>query len=266
MGTSANICCSVNGFSLINNCTMDAQEIKNNLISKKQWSRILFMLMFAVIYTGVFLIAKIIIILQILFALVAAKPNDNLLQMTSQLNYYIYDILKYLTYVDDIKPFPFASWQSSMQGLNHEHPYMDVPILNTPVNPPASEEPVNLASDKSVMDEINSSTTDVNSATTCVDTDITETPDIHVNYVNSESEYVNPEREIADTYAANQHTADKIQHDDASSIDTATTDHHVTNELNKDTVTYDNTDTRGHDDAYLADFLEQQQNKDKNIT
>ena len=96
-------------------CIMDKQELKRNILSKSQWLRVLFMLLFATIYTVVFVLAKLVIVLQVLFALVSAKPNTNIQQVSNYLNCYIYHILNYLTYLTDKKPFPFTSLKDTLE-------------------------------------------------------------------------------------------------------------------------------------------------------
>ena len=133
---------------------MNKQELKRNILSKSQWLRVLFMLLFATIYTVVFVLAKLVIVLQILFALVSAKPNTNIQQVSNYLNCYIYHILNYLTYLTDTKPFPFTTLKDT---LEMSAKYLSVSELDAAVS--SSTESDNL--DVTQTDASNSANTQI---------------------------------------------------------------------------------------------------------
>ena len=88
----------------------DEQHLKSNLRNKSQWTRILYMLLFwLALYFSIMTIALLIFILAI-FALVTGKVNDNLRQFSAGLTTYINQLILFLTYNEERKPFPFAEW------------------------------------------------------------------------------------------------------------------------------------------------------------
>ncbi len=90
------------------------EQFKQNLASHTTWSRGFFMLLFAII--GYFLFCYVIIIL-VLFQfgtiLITGRVNQRVSPIGDNLSTYIYQILLYLTYSSDERPFPFSSWPTS---------------------------------------------------------------------------------------------------------------------------------------------------------
>ncbi|WP_078085440.1 DUF4389 domain-containing protein [Microbulbifer mangrovi] len=89
---------------------MNNEQLKHNLTSTDHWLRLLFMVLFVILLevAGVVMLAT--IVLQFLFSIVSGGPNDNLRQLGNQIASYIYQILQFLIYNTEEKPFPFAEW------------------------------------------------------------------------------------------------------------------------------------------------------------
>ena len=91
--------------------------MKEHLTSGNTWVRGFFMLLFAMVlfllaYSPVLLLLMAVIIFQFGFVLFTGKLNENLLTFSQSLCTYTYQILRYLTYNTDQKPFPFSKWPS----------------------------------------------------------------------------------------------------------------------------------------------------------
>lgn len=84
--------------------------LKENVKRRNTWVRALYMLMFAVIYQVTELVLWAVVVLQFLFALFAGRPNARLLTFGQGLSSFVYEILRYLTYNSEERPFPFAPW------------------------------------------------------------------------------------------------------------------------------------------------------------
>lgn len=89
---------------------MNNEELKSNLLSSKHWLRLVFMVLFAVLLQVVAIIMWVLVILQFFFSLITGKDNKNLREFGYSLSTYIYQILKFLTYNSEEKPFPFSDW------------------------------------------------------------------------------------------------------------------------------------------------------------
>lgn len=105
---------------------MENEVVKQNVFSKRQWLRILYMVLFAVVLYLVMMLVAVVVLVQALFALVTGKPNDDIGDFASDLSTYVYRIVAFLTYSDDRRPFPFNNWEedeSSTVEDNDEDAY-----------------------------------------------------------------------------------------------------------------------------------------------
>ncbi|MBU0456329.1 MAG: DUF4389 domain-containing protein [Pseudomonadota bacterium] len=89
------------------------KEIKNRLVSKEPWIRLLLMVVFAFVNYIVQMVVWAIAAVQFILILVLGNPNKNLSHFSDGLCAFSFHILKYLTYIEDTKPYPFTSWPSS---------------------------------------------------------------------------------------------------------------------------------------------------------
>lgn len=89
---------------------LNSEQLKSNLTSSKHWLRLVFMVFFALILQLVSLIMWVLVIIQFLFSLITGDDNTHLRKFGHSLSTYIYQVLKFLCYSSDDKPFPFADW------------------------------------------------------------------------------------------------------------------------------------------------------------
>ena len=89
------------------------ENVLDNIKSESRWLRLFFM---AVYYMAFYFFAGLIVLfvasIQIVYGFIKGEPNQRLLMLTSGLNSYIHQILQYITYNSDIKPYPFSDWPS----------------------------------------------------------------------------------------------------------------------------------------------------------
>lgn len=89
------------------------EQLRSNLTSSKHWVRFLYMILFAFfLYIASFLMV-VIVIVQFAFALLSGAENAKLRVFGRELTTYINQMLLFLTYNSDYKPFPFADWPSA---------------------------------------------------------------------------------------------------------------------------------------------------------
>ncbi len=88
----------------------EQEQIKQNLQNPNQWLRILYMFLFWIALYFTMMVTGVVIIIQVFFALITGKDNKNLRQFAANLTIYINQILLFLTYNENRKPFPFAAW------------------------------------------------------------------------------------------------------------------------------------------------------------
>ena len=89
---------------------MTGQAIKENLRSRPTWTRGLFMLLLTVIYGLAEIVIIAVVVFQFLYVLITGKAIQNLLLFGQGLSTFVYDIMLYLTYNTEEKPFPFGPW------------------------------------------------------------------------------------------------------------------------------------------------------------
>lgn len=86
---------------------MEKQELKQNIKNCSQWSRLLYMLLFGVILYLVMAVLCIVVVVQAIFSLVTGSTNENIQEFSKDLSRYITQIVFFLTYNENRKPYPF---------------------------------------------------------------------------------------------------------------------------------------------------------------
>ncbi len=77
------------------------------------WQRVLFTAIFWVVfYISQFVLAAI-VVAQCVFTLVGGSPNDQLLRFGDSMSRYVHEILRYVTFNSDQRPFPFSDFPKS---------------------------------------------------------------------------------------------------------------------------------------------------------
>lgn len=86
-----------------------ASGVEENLKSRDTWYRFVFMLVYAVILSITSMVATAIIVLGFLIVLFTGERNDQLRRAGASVANYIRDVLRFLSYNTDEKPFPFGA-------------------------------------------------------------------------------------------------------------------------------------------------------------
>ncbi len=79
---------------------------------RNTWVRGLFMLLFVAIYNIAAILIGAVAMLQFAWKLATGEPNPRLLSFGEDLSRYFYQILRFLTFNTEAKPFPFEEWPS----------------------------------------------------------------------------------------------------------------------------------------------------------
>jgi hypothetical protein len=87
-----------------------SDDVVENLKQPSQWLRIAFMLALAVALYVTSIILTLVVATQAIFSLLTGKDNQNLREFGFDLTAYVQDILRFLTYNSEFKPFPFSSY------------------------------------------------------------------------------------------------------------------------------------------------------------
>ena len=85
-------------------------NIIDNLKQSSVWVRIILMVAFAVVLYPVFLVLLVLMIAQMLFVIITGESNANLRSLGVVLSAYVFQIVQFMSYVTDTKPFPFSDF------------------------------------------------------------------------------------------------------------------------------------------------------------
>lgn len=89
----------------------EIDTVLDNVRQPSVWIRIVFMLGFAVVLYAILLpIIVVLTVVQALFSVFTGESNENLRYFSMALEQYVSQIIKFLTYNSESKPFPFSDF------------------------------------------------------------------------------------------------------------------------------------------------------------
>lgn len=77
------------------------------------WLRILYMVGFYIVYKITDLVIIVMLILQAIVTTFGNGPNPRLKEFGASLATYVAQIIRFLSYADEKKPYPFSEWPKS---------------------------------------------------------------------------------------------------------------------------------------------------------
>ena len=87
----------------------ELDEIVDNISERSFWVRILLMVGFAlVLYIVILPLILVLTIAQALFTLITGQSNANLRYFSATLALYVPQVIEFLTYLSDVRPYPFS--------------------------------------------------------------------------------------------------------------------------------------------------------------
>lgn len=93
------------------------QDIKNNICNAKQWQRTAWIFFFMLCYSLVKVVLYATVLFQVIYTLIFSEQQKRVRVFGSQLAVYVYQLLCYMTYNNDIKPFPFDAWPTGEERM-----------------------------------------------------------------------------------------------------------------------------------------------------
>ena len=84
--------------------------LKAKLTEKNKWLRALYMLLFSIIFIVIKFLAWGIAIFQFVTVLITDRPVQRLLNFSQHLGIYSAQIIHFISYNTEEKPFPFNDW------------------------------------------------------------------------------------------------------------------------------------------------------------
>lgn len=95
---------------------IQTERIKEHAKNVDTWVRGLFILLFGVIFYFLYIIIGILVIFQFFTKVLTGGLNDNLLQFSRGMTRYVEQILLYLNFHSEQRPFPFSPWPGAGGG------------------------------------------------------------------------------------------------------------------------------------------------------
>ena len=112
-----------------------SDDIVENLKEPSQWLRIAFMIALAVALYVAGVVLTLLTIAQAVFSLLTGKDNENLRALGKDLSTYVHQILEFLTYNSELKPFPFSPYPGSEELIIVEPAPAPAPAPATSAEP-----------------------------------------------------------------------------------------------------------------------------------
>jgi small-conductance mechanosensitive channel len=92
---------------------VESGKIEENLKSRTTWLRLLFMAIYGLVISLVAMVGTVIVVIGFFWVLFTGEVNRELRQIGQAIASYMYDIIRYLTFNTNDKPFPFGgTWPS----------------------------------------------------------------------------------------------------------------------------------------------------------
>jgi hypothetical protein len=85
-------------------------HIKENVTRRSIWLRLVFMIVLSIAYGLAELVILAVVVFQFLASLFAGRPNHQLARFGRNLARYLQQIIVYVTFATEEKPFPFMPW------------------------------------------------------------------------------------------------------------------------------------------------------------
>lgn len=109
--------------------------LKQHVQDSSAWMRLLFMLLFAAVFSVAEAVLTAVVAFQFLFVLFTGRKNGRVLSFGSSLAAYVYQVFSYLTYNSEDRPFPFADWPGDsplVAGQAQARPARKRPVRRRP--------------------------------------------------------------------------------------------------------------------------------------
>ncbi|MGK0374809.1 MAG: hypothetical protein ACJA2E_001281 [Arenicella sp.] len=93
--------------------TIEEVLMSNKYEGKEGWMRVLFVALFWIVFYLTQLVLAALVVAQCAFTLISGAPNAQLLIFGDSLSRYVQEILRFVTFNSDQRPFPFSDFPKS---------------------------------------------------------------------------------------------------------------------------------------------------------
>ena len=92
------------------NLSIDTVALTENIKQPSIWVNFFLKVIYLIFLNFIIPFLGFITLLQLLFSLGSKKPNDNLISFSKKISIYIYQIINFITYSSDERPWPFNAF------------------------------------------------------------------------------------------------------------------------------------------------------------
>ena len=92
------------------NLSIDTVALSENIKEPSIWVNFFLKVIYLIFLNFIIPFLGFITLLQLLFSLGSKKPNDNLISFSKKISIYIYQIINFITYSSDERPWPFNTF------------------------------------------------------------------------------------------------------------------------------------------------------------
>ncbi len=92
------------------------EALKASITSGETWMRLVYMILFGIVLNLAELVVAFVAVIQFLFKLFSGEVNQQLAEFGDGLATYFRQMIAFLTFRTEDKPFPFAPWPQTSSG------------------------------------------------------------------------------------------------------------------------------------------------------
>jgi Flp pilus assembly protein TadB len=93
-------------------------DLEKNVTEKSTWVRLLFMIVMGVAWSVAVFVTSVVVVVNFFYVLFTGKTNARLTEFGQALASYLYQIVRFMTFNTDIRPFPIdAEWPSAKEEI-----------------------------------------------------------------------------------------------------------------------------------------------------
>jgi hypothetical protein len=85
-------------------------DVKENVKNVDTWLRGLFIIIYGIVFYVLFWIIWLVVIFQFIMKVITGGLNENVMNFSGGLTRYAYQILNYVTFQSEERPWPFSPW------------------------------------------------------------------------------------------------------------------------------------------------------------
>ena len=97
------------------NLSIDTAVLTENIKKPSIWVNFFLKVIYLIFLNFIVPFLGFITLLQLLFSIGSKKPNENLVSFSKKISSYIYQIINFITYSSDQRPWPFNSFPESSE-------------------------------------------------------------------------------------------------------------------------------------------------------